>query len=117
MMPSATAVTRMASREMRAAIPRGRHDVRLISRGSSLDRAISGAPHRRDVARTIGLLPKLVAQPADVDVDGPLEGVPLYGPVQRVEQDLSGQHSAFGLHQCGEQAELGCRQSDDSFAA
>ena len=70
-----------------------------------------------DVARAIGLLPKLVAQPADVDVDGPLQGIALDGPVQGVEQDLPGQHPAPGLHQCREKAELGCRKGNDSIAA
>src|SRR5207253_11089419 len=116
MMPSATAVTRMASRETRAAMPRGRHEVRVISGCGSVDCPISGATHSRDVTRMVGLLAKLVAQPADVDVDGPLQGIALYRPIESVEQDLSGEHPAFGLHQRGKKAELGGRQGDDSFA-
>src|SRR5438105_6578858 len=116
MIPSATEVTRMASRETRAAMPRGRHEVRLISSGGSLDGAISGATHGRDIARAIGLLAKFVAQPADMDVDRALQGVALHRPVQGDEQNLSGEYSAFGLHQCREKAELGRRQGDDSVA-
>src|SRR5207302_6376131 len=80
----------------------------------SIDCPISGAAHGGDVAWMVGLLAKLVAQPADVDVDGPLQGIALYRPIESVEQDLTGQDPAFSLHQCREQAELSCRQGNNS---
>src|SRR5205823_3118997 len=49
-----------------------------------------------------------------MDVDGPLQGIALYRPIESVEQDLTGQDPAFSLHQCREQAELSCSQGNNS---
>ena len=57
--------------------------------------------------RVIRLIAELVAQPADVGVDGPVEDIRLAQAVERVEQLVARQNPAVRLEQRSEQPELG----------
>ena len=58
---------------------------------------VADAADGRDVARRVGVVAELVAQPADVDVDRPVEDLGLVLAVDRVEQLVAGQDPAVGL--------------------
>src|SRR5438034_4044208 len=83
---------------------RGRSDRRGLS--SAEERAVAGAAHRRDVARTLGIVAQLVAKPADVDVDGPVEYLGLALSIKGVQQGLSRDDSARGADERDEQVQL-----------
>ena len=73
---------------------------------------VADAADRGDVARSLGVVAELVAQPADVDVDGPIEHLGLVLAVDRVEQLVAAQDAAAGLDQAGEEPELDPGQGD-----
>ena len=52
-----------------------------------------------------------------MNVDRPLERIALDRAIQRVEQNLARQYSAFRLDQRGQQPEFGRRQGDWAIAA
>ena len=84
------------------------HDGRA-SPAPPLDRAgrpVAGAADGRDVARRVGIVAELLAQPLHVDVDGPVGDVALGVAVERVEQPVAAQHAAVRLEQHLEQPEL-----------
>ena len=60
---------------------------------------VADAADRRDVARPVGVVTELVAQPPDVDVDGPVEHLGLVLAVDRVEQLVAAQDAAVGLEE------------------
>src|SRR6478752_10537772 len=74
--------------------------------GSCPGCAIPDAADRRDIARHLGVVAEFVAQPADVDVDGPVEDVRLVSPVDRVEQLIAGEDAAIGFEDRLEKSEL-----------
>src|SRR5437763_14181274 len=84
---------------------------------SFIHRPVPGSAHCGDVARAIDILTKLVAQPADVDIDRPLERVALHRPVERVEQSVASQKPAPCLAQSREQAKLGGGAGDVTWVA
>ena len=75
-------------------------------------RPVADAADGGDVARPLGVVAELVAQPPDVDVDGPVEDVGLVLAVDRVEQLVAGQDAAVGLEERLEQPELDAGQRD-----
>ena len=68
-----------------------------IPRPITVGGPVPDAAHRRDVARPFGVVTELVAQPPDMDVDGPVEHLRLVLAVDRVEQLVAGQDPAAGL--------------------
>ena len=56
--------------------------------------------------------PELVAQPPDMDVDGPVEHVRLVLAVDGIEQLVAGQDPAAGLDEGRQEAELDGREGD-----
>ena len=84
-----------------------RHD------GVALDcrrRPIADASDRRDVPRSIRVVAELVPQPADVDVDRPVQDLGLVLAVDGVEQLVPGQNSTARLEEGHEKAELDGRK-------
>ena len=73
---------------------------------------IADAADRGDVAGMLGVVAELVAQPADVDVDGPVEDLGLVVAVDGIEQLVAGQHPAVGLEEAGQEPELDPGQGD-----
>ena len=105
-MPRPTAAEASAARAIRVAMPRPI----IGSRGPG--RPVADAADRGHVARRLGVVAELVAQPADVDVDGPVEDVGLVAAVDRVEQLVAGEDAAVGLEERLEEPELDARQGD-----
>ena len=95
-----------------AAAERRRPRSGLASRSSCPGGAIADAADCRDVARRFGVVAELVAQPADVDVDRPVQDVGLSSAVDRVEQLVAGQDAAVGLEDRLEEPELDPGQRD-----
>ena len=60
----------------------------------------------------LGIVAELVAQPPDVDVDGPVEDLGLVVAVDRIEELVAGQDPAAGLEDRLEEAELDPGQRD-----
>ena len=89
--PDAPPTTSAAS-AIRVAIPRPDQPVARA-------RPVADAADGGDVARTLGVVAELVAQPPDVDVDGPVEDLGLVLAVDRIEQLVAGQDAAVGLDQ------------------
>ena len=73
---------------------------------------VSDAADGRDVARHLGVVPELVAQPADVDVNGPVEDVGLVAAVDRIEELVAGQDAAVRFEDRLEEPELDPGQGD-----
>src|SRR5207245_10342568 len=69
-------------------------------------RPVADAAHRRDVARPIGIIAELVAEPADVDVDGPVERLRRTVAVKRIEKRVARMNAALSFCERPEQAEL-----------
>ena len=61
----------------------------------------------------IGIVAELVPEPADVDVDCPVEDVRLLVAVDGIEQLIAGQHAPVGLDEGRQQAELDAGEGDD----
>ena len=80
--------------------------------GSTPGRPIADAADRGDVARRLGVVAELVAEPADVDVDGAVQDLGLVGAVDRVEQLVAAEDPAVGLEDRLEQPELDVGQGD-----
>ena len=51
------------------------------------------------VSRRVGIVAKFVAQPADMDVDGPVEDLGLVRTVDRIEELVAGEDAAARLDQ------------------
>src|SRR5438132_13322529 len=69
-------------------------------------RAISDAPHRRDVGRAVGIVAELGATPPHVDVDAALENALGVPPAHRVEEVVAGEDPAVRLQQRRQELEL-----------
>ena len=73
---------------------------------------VADAADRGHVARTLGIVAELVAQPPDVDVDGPVEDLGLVLAVDGIEQLVAAQDAAAGLDEAGQEPELDPGQGD-----
>ena len=78
---------------------------------------VADAAHGHDVARLVGVVAELVAEPADVDVDRPVEDLLLARAVDRVEQLVAGQRAPVRRDERHEQPELHRRQRDELGSA
>src|SRR5256885_434910 len=125
MTATATAATSRERAAIRTAIPRGGNRIISLPRlrgtettsfpspacgggqGGSLrvDGSVPGSADGSDVARIVEVFAQFVPESADMDVDRPLERVALNRPIERVEQNLARQDSAFRLHEGGQQSE------------
>src|SRR3954470_5359546 len=89
-MASPSAAEASAASAILAAIPRAITASRACG-------AVADAADGGHVPRHLRVVAELVAQAADVDVDGPVEDVGLVAAVDRVEQLVAGEHAAVGL--------------------
>ena len=78
---------------------------------------VADAPDRLHVARRVGIVVELVAQPADVDVDRAIEDVGRLVAVDRVEELVARQDAAVGGEDRREQLELDPGQVDRGVAS
>src|SRR5687768_15853905 len=76
----------------------------LPAEGASVDEAVPDAAHRLEATRIAGVLLDLLAQPADVHVDGPGVVAEWVSP-DALEELIAREHAARLPHQVDEQIE------------
>ena len=103
-MTSPTAALAMAARAIRVGDPAAAH----VRAGP-----IADAADGLHVARRVGVVVELVAQPADVDVDRAVEDLGRLVAVDRVEQLVARQDPTVGGEDRAEEPELDAREVDD----
>src|SRR5471030_1817413 len=72
---------------------------------------VAGAAHRLDHRRLLRVVLELAAQPADLDVDRPVEW-PGLAVAREIEQAVAAQHLVGVVDEGGEEVELAGRQAN-----
>ena len=97
-----------AAQQGAAAVPASRLAHALGS--AAVARTVAHAADGHDVARLLGVVAELVAQPADVDVDGAVEDVALARAVDGIEQLVARERPPVGGHERHQEPELHGRE-------
>ena len=106
---SPTPADASAASAMRTAIPRPISDPPIRIQPC---RAIADAPDGRHVARRLRVVVELVAEAADVDIDGPVQDLRLVRAVHGIEELVATEDASFGGQDRLEQSELDVGQRD-----